>query len=126
MSSRPCHFSGGGRSAFVKHVYVARLDRDLAASACGRAGRDREEVAEVEVGEAGVRVLADDVLLEVALDAAAAVAQSRNVALPMSRSAVMRPATQTSGASPARPAAFPRSNAATASAAVCVRAVRAG
>ena len=57
---------------------------------------DADEIAEVEVLEDVELLVAEDIFLRVDLDAAALVRTSMNMLLPMSRCAVMRPATATS------------------------------
>ena len=47
MSERPCHFSGGGRSAFDEEDDLARLDAQLALARAHDAPADADEVAEV-------------------------------------------------------------------------------
>jgi hypothetical protein len=69
----PCHFSGGGRSAFCQ-TDRQRLDADLAGARAHQRTRHADEVAQVEIGQP-LEALAERVLAQERLHAARAIAQ---------------------------------------------------
>ena len=82
VSSRPWNLSGGGRRLFGQQPPVVDRQRELAA-APGRHRRalGADDVAEVEVDQQRVGLLAEQVLAGVQLDLAAAVAEVEEAGL---------------------------------------------
>ena len=104
MSSSPCHLAGGGRSALARIVNDSSLTLGLPVLVREHRPRHADEIAEVEVVEDVELLVAQSMLLRIDLDAAGLWSRtSMNMDLPMSRWAVMRPATETLVVSAAHP-----------------------